>query len=282
MARIEIEVPRSFLTLLGIVGVISYLAWPSSPQQNVQADLIQGGSGDVPAVAVREAEEEGKALRVQQEVLKRREEILRYQLAILEEQNPTTLAEQREIDDARDHLLSLIADRTQAEREILASLQQIWEAAGYASLLSKGLADTGERTDMLWPIQPELGISAEFDDPGYQKRFGFAHQAVDIPAEQGSIVRAPAAGTVMKVTDQGLGFNSLVIRHYNGLATLYGHVSAFLVVEGQEVEEGEAIALSGGQPGTAGAGHLTTGPHLHFQVLKDGHPVDPMPYLPPL
>jgi murein DD-endopeptidase MepM/ murein hydrolase activator NlpD len=71
----------------------------------------------------------------------------------------------------------------------------------------------------------------------------------------------------------------VTIRHDNGLATLYGHVSGFLVQEGQRVRAGDPIALSGGTPGTKGAGRLTTGAHLHFEVYLDGKKVDPLEYL---
>ena len=84
----------------------------------------------------------------------------------------------------------------------------------------------------------------------------------------------------MSVNDHGLGFNSIVLKHDGGFATLYGHVSKFLVKEGDVIRSGDPIALSGGEPGTPGAGHLTTGPHLHFQLLKNGQPVDPLDYLP--
>ena len=61
---------------------------------------------------------------------------------------------------------------------------------------------------------------------------------------------------------------------------MYGHISGFLVEERQKVRAGDAVALSGGRPGTKGAGRLTTGAHLHFEVLKDGTQVNPLQYLP--
>jgi murein DD-endopeptidase MepM/ murein hydrolase activator NlpD len=130
-----------------------------------------------------------------------------------------------------------------------------------------------------WPVEPQLGISAYFDDAGYQERFGIPHKAIDIPEDQGSPVRAAADGIVIKVSDRGMGFNALTIQHGGGLSTLYGHVSEFFVEEGQEVYAGEVVARSGGTPKTPGAGLLTTGPHLHFEALLDGEHVDPLEYL---
>jgi murein DD-endopeptidase MepM/ murein hydrolase activator NlpD len=71
-----------------------------------------------------------------------------------------------------------------------------------------------------------------------------------------------------------------MIVHADGLATVYGHISKPLVAEEQYVTKGQNIALSGGMPGTAGAGNLTSGPHLHFEVRLNGIPVDPLNYMP--
>jgi murein DD-endopeptidase MepM/ murein hydrolase activator NlpD len=273
--HIEIELPRPLLTLGITAAVIGYFAWPSG-----QVPQAEGGTGIEQAQVVQNAEEDVKRLRQEQSVLSRREDILRAELAELEREeafnrDPQSAEEMR---TARQRLIALIEDQHEAEQEILQSLKQIWEAQGYAVMASRG--SPGGTISLLWPGEPSEGISAYFEDDAYEARFGIPHHAVDIPMPQESIVTAAADGTVVKVSDNGMGFNSLVIRHKNGFVTMYGHVTEFLVAEGDEVSAGEAIALSGGRPGTKGAGRLTTGSHLHFEVLKDGEQVDPLRYLP--
>ena len=215
-------------------------------------------------------------LRAEQVVRSRREDILRAQLAALDAEEPTD-----ELRATRDQLLELLLDRRRGEAEIAASYRELWDAQGYAEIASRKSASRGhERVTFDWPVEPELGISAHYDDPAYRARFGFAHKAIDIPVAQGSVVRSVADGVVEKVTDQGLGFNSIVVRHAGGYASMYGHVSAFLASEGDEVSMGDPIALSGGTPGTAGAGKMTTGAHLHLEFFKDGEHIDPLPLLP--
>lgn len=160
------------------------------------------------------------------------------------------------------------------------------EYAKYKDLLDEeGFAEDdfgfGDNSDKLsWPIVPSLGISAYFRDPSYKAALGVEHNAVDIPAYQRTEVHAAADGVVLKVKGgEGLDYHYLIIGHNGNIMTLYGHMNEILVVEGQRVKRGSIIGLSGGMPGTRGAGWLTTGPHLHFEVFLNGVHVDPMPYL---
>lgn len=133
---------------------------------------------------------------------------------------------------------------------------------------------------LIWPVVPTRGISAYFRDPSYVAVFGVGHNAIDIPVSQKTTIRAPAEGVVYKVRDNGYGYSYLILAHKGGYMTVYGHVYEFLVEAGEKVRPGQAIALSGGTPGTKGAGFMTTGAHLHFEVMKGGKYMDPMNFLP--
>jgi len=303
--RIELNFPRPFLTLSLVAVFVGGVYWgkSSSPatatvapnEQHVHEDVQAGndyntiiaeGGDDTPdALRIREQEEESRRIRIQQEVLQRKADILRGQLRFLE-------AERRAMGDRVDVnlenqlaqstaiLKSLLQDQQKSEKFLLASLNQIWEAQGRAMALGRGLPGGESGTlEFVWPVEPRLGISASFRDPGYKERFGFEHDAIDIPTAQMTIVRAAADGVVKDVVDHGLGFNYITIQHANGTSTLYGHLSKFIVESGKTVKAGDPIAYSGGRPGTPGAG-FSTGPHLHFGVFQNGVAVDPHPFMP--
>ena len=158
----------------------------------------------------------------------------------------------------------------------IASLEQV-----VRKKLDEKKADKPQLTNsqLSWPI-PKNKITSEFHDPSYPFRYLFEHPAVDIRAGQATPIKAPAEGYVLKVRDAGMGYSYLALIHANGLSTVYGHVSKFFVKEDEYVSKGETVALTGGMPGTAGAGRLTTGPHLHFEVRVNGIPVNPLDYLP--
>jgi len=106
------------------------------------------------------------------------------------------------------------------------------------------------------------------------------YNAVDLSHNQcGELIYAAAGGTVLKVkltnsTSRwafGGAGNTISILHPNGVVTSYGHIAISLVNPGDQVSQGQAIALMGGKPGTAGAG-LSTGCHVHFAVLGARNP----------
>lgn len=98
------------------------------------------------------------------------------------------------------------------------------------------------------------------------------HRGIDIAAPEGSPVRAIMDGTVIfSGYMEGYG-NLVVIDHGGGLTTRYGHTRKNLVKEGDSVKVGDVIA----EVGTTG---LSTGPHLHLEVLEAGKPIDPERFL---
>jgi murein DD-endopeptidase MepM/ murein hydrolase activator NlpD len=133
----------------------------------------------------------------------------------------------------------------------------------------------------IWPV-PKNYITTTFHDPDYpfRKLIG-EHPGVDIRASQGTALMAAAAGYVARVKfDGSRNYAYIMIIHADGLSTVYGHVSAVNVEADDYVSQGQVIGKTGGLPGSVGAGPFTTGAHLHFEVRKDGIPVDPLGYLP--
>ncbi|MBU0727342.1 peptidoglycan DD-metalloendopeptidase family protein, partial [Patescibacteria group bacterium] len=129
-----------------------------------------------------------------------------------------------------------------------------------------------------WPV-PANKITAQFHDPNYPTRWG-VHNAIDIRAKQFTEILAPANAYVFQTKDNGNGYSYIILAHKGNLVTVYGHVSEIVAKPGTVVRKGDLIGLSGGTPGTKGAGLQTTGPHLHFEVHYKGSPVNPLDYLP--
>jgi murein DD-endopeptidase MepM/ murein hydrolase activator NlpD len=115
-----------------------------------------------------------------------------------------------------------------------------------------------------WPVYGP--ISSDFGAPR-ASRTGF-HGGVDIGSSPGTFVRAPASGTVAFVGWRSGYGRTIVIDHGHQISTLYGHLAKPDVVRGQTVEEGAGIGLIGA------TGHAS-GPHLHYEVLVNGRPVNP-------
>ncbi|TSC60704.1 MAG: peptidase [Candidatus Peregrinibacteria bacterium Greene0416_62] len=280
MPKIDIEIPHPVSAIITIAVALTAIVTVDH-FTDFTASVGESSGGQAPQEIVRDAEGEGLRLRQQQAVLQKREEILRYQLQMLREERRLrgpgiSSAIETDIDRSEQMLLDLIADQQEAEGKIMLTLKQIWDAQGRAITISRKAGHA--ELSLAWPVEPTLGISAGFNDVHYEEIFGMPHKAIDIPVDQGTEVLAAADGVVEDVSDNGYGFNAITIRHH-GAATLYGHVESFLVEEGDTVRQGQPIALSGGRPGTPGAGHISTGPHVHLEVFVDGERVDPIVYL---
>ncbi len=279
MVHIELSRPFSFLLILGAtIGGLSVLL-PDAP---LQGDLLGQGGEEPPILLIHTAEDEVRRARLESELAERHIEVLTYQLRRMEDERTVLKDALNEEQDEEFRkglrlLMDLIEGKRRADKNMVESFQQMWDARR-AGLAAAALSEDDPVIIIDWPVEPLYGISAIFEDPEYEKIFGLPHKGIDVPALQKTAVLAAADGVVEEVVDNGMGYNYITIRH-NGYVTLYGHVSALLVQKGQRVLRGDGIALSGGMPGTKGAGHLTTGPHLHFELISGKGNINPLKFL---
>jgi len=135
----------------------------------------------------------------------------------------------------------------------------------YARLWQKGSLPT------LWPVAGRLtSYFGQRTDPF--TGMGAFHPGVDIPAPEGTPVRAAGDGIVIKAEYADRYGRLVVIDHGSGITTYYAHLSRIDVLAGQEVREGQII-------GAVGKSGRVTAPHLHYEVRQGGSPVNPYIFL---
>jgi murein DD-endopeptidase MepM/ murein hydrolase activator NlpD len=119
-----------------------------------------------------------------------------------------------------------------------------------------------------WPLDAGI-VSSE-----YGERWGKMHKGLDIAADTGEPVYAVAAGEVIYAGDGLRGYgNVVIVRHDRRYTSLYAHNSELKVSRGDQIEQGQLIALLGS------TGH-STGPHVHFEIRDGDAPVNPHGLLP--
>ena len=123
-----------------------------------------------------------------------------------------------------------------------------------------------EKQPSIWPVKGI--VSQRFSNGGVEGR----HDGIDILAEQNALVVSAAKGVVVASGwDQDLG-RYIRVNHDFGVETVYGHLARAFVQTGDQVGKGSAL-------GSVGNTGRSLGPHLHFEIIFKGKPVDPMPYL---
>jgi murein DD-endopeptidase MepM/ murein hydrolase activator NlpD len=122
--------------------------------------------------------------------------------------------------------------------------------------------------EFLWPVPASNSISS-----GFGRRWGRMHEGVDIPGKVGSNIVAAADGVVVYSGSEIGGYGNItVLAHKNGFFTVYAHAKSNYTKDGQRVYRGQVIA----QVGMTGR---SSGPHLHFEIRKNGESIDPQNYL---
>ena len=113
----------------------------------------------------------------------------------------------------------------------------------------------------------------------YGPRWGRTHHGVDLKADSGTQIKSPLDGEVIdaEIRNDACG-GTIYIQHADGYKTRYCHCKQISVQKGSLVKKGDVIGLTGGGAGDVGKGR-SDGPHLHFEVYKNGGTVDPMDHL---
>lgn len=239
------------------------------------------------------------------EVISAKED-LAAQKVILEQKKAELTDAQKTLDEKRsesDQLLSeLVADKIELikldeeyeaqltaltesiaalEAEKTAALQREWEAAHPPA------PPTPDNPDPQPVVYPSDGESFLFplDRSGYQcvtSSYGYRvhpitgnytmHNGVDLAAYQGTAIYATKSGYVTTATYNYAYGYYVTINHMDGFSSLYGHMTHFIVNEGDFVTQGQTI-------GYVGSTGYSTGPHLHFTIYYNGDTVNPMNYI---
>jgi murein DD-endopeptidase MepM/ murein hydrolase activator NlpD len=223
--------------------------------------------------------EESRALKAQVEEKKQNEELVLNELKTLEDDLESRLLVLERQNNASSFLL---AETSSSESEYNALLREIQAERGQVDSQLRSLQleleerlreESGAPREQRF-IEPvsDYILTASFNDPTYPFRHLFEHSGIDMAAPTGTPVRATEDGIVAwNRVGRSYG-NYVMVIHENGFASLYAHLSGFGASVNQYVSRGDII-------GYVGSTGFSTGPHLHFEIRKDGIPVNPASYI---
>lgn len=179
----------------------------------------------------------------------------------LETENASLRMQFARVDELERKLHDL--SRQNAKMRLLAGIEEATSGRPAPTQTSPPVGSSAE-----W-IAPHRGpISRGFRASGDRE----SHPGTDISGAPGAAVVAAADGVVTRAEFDAIYGNCVVLEHAGGYESLYGHADSLFVAEGQRVRAGDSIAALGntGQ---------STAPHLHFEIRKDGEPVDPATFV---
>lgn len=219
-------------------------------------------------------EEQEEIKQKEEEERKRREEEERREQELLEQQQQQQQQESSSGSDSSSNSGSSDSDESDSSTN---------DGSSNSSSTDNGDYGYEDKSMFTWPVPGHYHISS-----GVGWRWGSYHAGIDIYSYniRGANICAAADGTVIRVVNTcphdygknsscgcGCGYGRYcIIDHGNGWWTLYGHSEGITVSVGQEVKQGDVL-------GTVGSTGFSTGPHLHFEIRKDGVALDPSDYV---
>ncbi len=195
---------------------------------------------------------------------------------------------QEELENSLQQISELSVSRSAAEERVSKSQKSVAELEKAENQLEKESQELGELIKKISSKGKYIGGVMKWPTPGYEgisSLFGYRihpilkykkfHGGIDINAPANAPIHAAAAGKVISAgwRSGGSGY-TIIIDHGGGITTFYLHIKkgGILVKEGQTVDAGDVIAK-------VGSTGLSTGPHLHFEVRKNGERQDPLNYV---
>ncbi len=193
----------------------------------------------------------------------------------LESKKQTHESKVQELQVASDKQQALVNDKQNQLDLEYASLDAFEEASNQIAAQIRSLQSSSGTapSSMVWPCPSSHRITSKYGPRTHPiKKTQSVHTGVDIGASSGSSIVAGADGKVIAAGYNSAYGNYIIIDHGGGLSTLYGHMSAFVAHNGDQVTAGQEI-------GKVGSTGLSTGPHLHFEVRINGKHTSPNSYI---
>ncbi len=163
-------------------------------------------------------------------------------------------------------LFGCVSPMQSAELRSPAFVSPSWKKYEVVDETAVAKEDRAQGLSLAWPIPYPSHINRGFQLGGDK------HWGIDFSGKKGAPIFAAHEGTVIYTGHQFRGYGNLVIvENSHGYATFYGHLTKFLVKQGQKVKPHTTL-------GTMGRTGRATGVHLHFELRLDRVPVDPRPY----
>lgn len=223
--------------------------------------------------------------------MKKKQESIEEQKAELEEQKAKLLGLQQQASKKKSELNTvsrenknlyskLSSDQKELEKALNAEIKESKEIeaeikAIMAASNNSNLAYSGKRYNIVKNSEAgrTIRVTSQFGNRYHPVLHVYKlHTGIDLGVPSGTPIHAMADGEVI-IAKYSSGYgNYIVINHGSGISTLYAHNSKLLVKVGDKIEGGQVISKSGNTG-------YSTGPHLHFEVRKNGSPIDPNPYL---